>query len=285
MKYFCVIGHPIKHSLSPRIHNAWFKKKRIKANYKAVEVLPENLAIFMKNFREEFAGANVTIPHKQTVMKFLDWISPEARLIGAVNTIVNRKGKLCGYNTDIVGAMNALKKAGKVWTLTGKRVVVLGAGGAARAVVYGLVKAGACVRVLNRTPAHAKKLMNELGAKKSKNSYGKIVGSLEDFDPSDCDILINTTSVGMWPNIKDSPLPDFKVRMKKRANSHAEFPPWQGGRAKKMSKKVVVMDIIYRPRITKLLRDAQSAGCKIITGDHMFLAQAKKSFEYFCEVA
>lgn len=252
MDYYCVIGFPIKHSLSPRIHNRAFKKFGISARYEAVSVRPEDLGKFMRRFRARYVGANVTIPHKQKVMRFLDGVSVEARKIGAVNAIVNRGGKLIGHNTDCFGAMEALKQNG-ARRLEGKRAVVLGAGGAARAIIYGLKRAGAHVLVLNRTLAHAKKLAKEFRCQS---------GNLKDFDPAKCDILISTTSVGMWPKTSLSPLPNLLKFYSKNKLS-----------------RPFVMDIIYRPHITKLLRDAKRAGCQIITGDHMFLAQAAKSFE------
>lgn len=259
MKKFCVIGTPISHSLSPRVHNAWFRAKGIAAEYSTQEVSAKDLAGFMKRFRNEFAGANITIPHKQRVIKFLDFVSAEAKNIGAVNTIINKNGKLYGYNTDVSGVLKSLIKSIKI--IRGKKVVVLGAGGAARATVYGLIKSGAKVSILNRTVAHAKNLAREFSA------YS--FGSLEDFDAANCNILINTTSVGMWPNTMDSPLPSLKKILK-------------GLPARK---KPIVMDIIYRPKLTKLLRDAKSAGCKIITGDLMFINQANESFNYFLQVA
>lgn len=253
MKRYCVMGYPIKHSLSPKLHNAAFRELKMSAHYEAVEVKPRDLAKFMREYRECYAGGNVTIPLKQVVMKYLDSISSEAKKIGAVNTIVNRGGKLIGYNTDVFGAMFALQKIWRI-SLRRKKVAVLGAGGAARAVVYGLKKAGSHVTVLNRTLVHAKKLAADFGC-----AYGK----LENFGTTPCDVLINTTSVGMWPKSNETPLPNYKKF----------FMPGDGG------KFPLVMDIIYRPRMTKLLRDAKRAGCKVITGDHMFLAQAKKSFQ------
>ncbi len=246
------MGYPIKHSLSPKLHNAAFRKLKVAAKYEAVEVKPHDLAKFMREYRERYAGGNVTIPHKQAVMKYLDSISPEAKKIGAVNAIVNRGGKLTGYNTDVFGAMFALQKIGRVF-LRRKKVIVLGAGGAARAVVYGLKKAGARVTILNRTLVHAKKLAADF-----RCAYR----GLKNFGKKPCDVLINTTSVGMWPHIKQTPLPSMVILS-----------------LSKYDKKPLVMDIIYRPRITKFLRDAKHAGCKVITGDHMFFAQAKKSFE------
>ncbi|MEK7523727.1 MAG: shikimate dehydrogenase, partial [Patescibacteria group bacterium] len=217
--------------------------------------------------------------------KFLDEISEEACEIGAVNVIVNRGGKLIGHNTDCFGAMEALrtgikkqesrvmqqppgrkvvvrggaqqtaagsKEMHRRWLLN-KRAVVLGAGGAARAVIYGLKRAGARVLILNRTLAHAKKLAKDFGCR---------FGNLQDFDPAKCDILINTTSVGMWPKTSQTPLPYL-----------TELYP------KNKLPRPLVMDIIYRPRITKLLCDAKRAGCQIIIGDKMFLGQAAKSFD------
>lgn len=257
MKRYCVMGYPIKHSLSPKLHNAAFRRLKIAARYVAVKVKPRDLTKFMREYRECYAGGNVTIPHKQTVMKFLDFVSPEAKKIGAVNTIVNREGKLIGYNTDVFGAMFALQKIGRV-SLRGKKVMVLGAGGAARAVVHGLKKAGARVTILNRTLVHAKKL-----AANFRCRYGKV----EHFGATPCDILINTTSVGMWPHSNETPLPNLKILL----TTHYKLQTF------------LVMDIIYRPRMTKLLRDAKRAGCKVITGDYMFLAQAKKSFELWMQ--
>lgn len=254
MKKYCVIGYPVSHSLSPRLFNAAFKKLKIAARYELAEVNPENFGEFILNFKLNFAGANVTIPHKQAVIEYVDKISPEAKKVGAVNVILNKNGKLFGYNTDVFGAMAAIKS--EIKSLRGKRAVVLGAGGAARAVIYGLKKAGAKVLILNRTIEHAKNLVKDFKCE---------FGGLKDFDANKCDLLINTTSVGMKREKGDykgqSPLPSLRELLK---NS---------------KKRPVTMDIIYTPRITKFLRDAASAGCKIITGDKMFFAQAAASFK------
>lgn len=256
MKKYCVIGCPIAHSLSPKLHNSWFKKIGLSARYTAVEVQPEELERFMRDFRKIYSGANVTIPHKEKIIQYLDGLTAEAREIGAVNAIVNKKGKLIGYNTDVFGAMSALKT--KCKSLKNKRAIVLGAGGAARAIVYGLKRAGAKVVVLNRTVGRAKKLAREFGCE---------YGVLQDFGRCSCDIVVNATSVGMWGKnkIKDlkvleSPMPDFARIISKRA------------------KKPVAMDIVYRPKMTRFLKDAKKAGCAIITGDKMFLMQAAASF-------
>lgn len=273
MLRFCVIGYPIQHSLSPRIHNRAFRKLGILARYEAISVRPRDLGSFIRKFRKNFTGANVTIPHKERVIKFLDVLSPEARAIGAVNTIVNRGGKLIGYNTDVFGAMEALGKVKsqkskvksatqklKVSFLKGEKVIVLGAGGAARAVIYGLKKAGAKVIILNRTLSRAKKLAKEFKCSAVIASPGSESGvNSAKQSILECDILINTTSVGM--KVSETPFPKLRAVLKI------------------VRKKPVIMDIVYTPRMTKLLRDAKRAGCNIITGDKMFLAQAAKSFE------
>ncbi|MBI5413845.1 shikimate dehydrogenase [Candidatus Peregrinibacteria bacterium] len=249
-RLYCVIGYPVKHSLSPKLHNGRFKKLKIKARYFQEEVKPEKLGEFMRGFKEKYSGANVTIPHKEKVMKFLDEVAPEAKKIGAVNVIVNRDGKLVGHNTDVVGAIAALKSDVKI--IKGQYAVILGAGGAARAVIYGLKNAGSHVLILNRTVENAEKLAAEFDCK---------FGALEDFDATNCDILINTTSVGMWPKIEETPLPNLKENLR-AAN-----------------KKPVVMDVIYRPKMTRMLKDAKACGCKVVIGEKMFLAQAAESFK------
>lgn len=248
MRRYCVIGFPVKHSLSPKVHNTAFKKSKVNARYESCEIAPADLADFMYDFREVYSGANITIPHKEAIIPYLNELDKNARKIGAVNVILNENGKLTGFNTDFIGTMEALKTAVK--TIKGKRATVLGAGGAARAVIYGLKQTGADVVILNRTIENAKKLAAEFKCK---------FGTLEDFNAANCDILINTTSVGMWPDVLKTPLPDLKENL--RATN----------------KKPVVMDIIYRPKITRLLKDAKACGCKIITGDKMFLSQAEAS--------
>lgn len=308
---YCVIGCPIKHSLSPKIYNRAFKKYRIPARYEAAEVNPKNLAAFMSTFRTKYSGASVTIPHKQAVIKFLDQLSPEARAIGAVNCIVNRDGELTGYNTDSDGAMQALRKGasrqmactpGKIgqpgksvgvsghihldkW-LHGKHAIVLGAGGAARAVVYGLRQAGAEVLVVNRTLSHAKKLAANFGCKACSLAEFTLSSVKRKFP---FDILVNTTSVGMWPNAAATPLPDFAKILASAARTSSkkvrsgttalQRSSMLANKTKAHASACVVMDIIYRPRMTRFLKDAQRAGCHVITGEAMFLAQAEKSFE------
>ena len=239
-----VIGNPIAHSMSPLIHNAGIKKLELNYDYLAFKV--ENVKeSIIKLKKENFVGYSVTIPHKIEVMKYLDEIDPNAKKIGAVNTIVNKNGKLIGYNTDCDGAINPLKEITK---LNGKNIYLIGAGGAARAIVCGLTQERANVTIFNRTIEHAQKLAKEFNCKAKE---------LTEFD-SNCEIIINTTPVGMWPNINEMPI-DATV----------------------LKKEMIVFDTVYNPLETKLIKSAKNKGCTTILGVEMFLNQAYAQFELF----
>jgi shikimate dehydrogenase len=255
MKIFGITGHPITHSLSPRMHEAAYRKLGLDCGYKAYDVAPERLGGFMKEGRKKFSGLNVTVPHKVAVVEYLDELDESARLIGAVNTIKFDGGWATGYNTDGVGCISALREADV--SVRGRAVLVLGAGGAARAIVYQFVMEGAKVAVANRTREAA-----ELLAAEVRERTGKGVAVM-DYSPSvlheilsRIDVVINTTSVGMAPKKGESPLP-------------AEF----------LSPKLVVMDIVYNPLETKLLRDARKRGCKTVDGVGMLVRQGAESFK------
>ncbi|MBI2453724.1 shikimate dehydrogenase [Candidatus Peregrinibacteria bacterium] len=261
MLHYCVIGFPVHHSLSPKVHNAAFRSCKIRARYVKEEVPPKELGNFMRSFREKYAGANVTIPHKEAIIPFLDKVSPEARKIRAVNTIVNQDGLIIGYNTDVDGVPSMVEFAMSK-PLRSSHPIIIGAGGAARAVAYVLKKMGVRPRILNRTLSHAKKLAEDFSC-----GFGK----LDDFKRyiPGCRMIINATSVGMFREGSSSykrqtPLPGLLEFLRRCPLSEP---------------KPVVLDIIYRPRMTKLLRDAKKAGCRVVTGDLLFLAQAKRSFE------
>ena len=242
-KLYGVIGQPIAHSLSPLMHNAAFAAVGQKACFTAFAV--DDLAAAMAGIRAlGIAGVSVTLPHKTEVIKYLDWISPEAREIAAVNTIINRQGQLCGYNTDVAGAINALTK--KV-DLAGKRVLIIGAGGAARALVYGAVKAGAAVAIANRTSERGRRLADEFGAK------FLIPSELAEFAP---EVLVNTTSQGMTPHVNSLPIAE-------------EF----------LDSSMVVMDIVYNPLNTCLLEAAEKSGALTVDGLEMFVGQGALQFE------
>ncbi len=188
------------------------------------------------------AGMSVSIPHKQDIMPLLDNIDDTARTIGAVNTVVNIDGVLTGYNYDWVGAVKALEEVTK---LADKKVVILGAGGAARAIVYGLLQAGAVVTILNRTAKKGQQLASEFGC-----TYG---GEFEQIRELSCDVLVNATSVGSQTN--DIPL-------------HPEDIP----------ENVVLMDIVILPVETNLIKAAKARGCKTIPGYRMLIHQALRQF-------
>lgn len=237
-----LIGNPVEHSKGYIIHNTRFKKLRLNNNY--VKFRVNNLKKFMKNFRKwDFKGASVTMPYKMEIIKYLDDGSNTAKKIGAVNTIVNKNGKLIGHNTDCYGAVKAIKNKTKI---KNKKITVFGAGGAARAIIYGLKKEKGKITILNRTVSKAKKLAEEFNC-----NYG----NLNNFKNIDTDILVNATSVGMRPKINQTLIP------------------------KKFLKNMVVFDVVFNPPKTRLIKDAESNNCKVISGIEMLLYQAAKQFE------
>jgi shikimate dehydrogenase len=244
---YCVIGNPVAHSLSPVMHNAAFRETGIDGVYLAFEV--HDIGNAVGSIRGlGIRGISVTIPHKVPVIPLLDELDPTAAEIGAVNTIVNRDGKLVGYNTDCIGAVKALEEK---TTISGKRVLIIGAGGAARAVGFGLVRAGGRVGVCNRGEEKGRALADDLMA--------SFVTS-NDLPKQEWDIIINTTSVGMTPEIHQMPI------------SEALF-----------SAGCVVMDIVYNPVETQLLKTAQKNGCTTVDGVSMFVYQGASQFELWTE--
>lgn len=277
---FGVLGHPVAHSLSPVMFEAAFFEYGIEEKYEHFDIEEKALEKFLEALRQpnsEVRGLSVTIPYKEKIMEWVDVLDEKAQIIGAVNTLVPTKTKKIsgkrkvwkGFNTDWIGAAKALEE---VTSLEGKRVVILGAGGAAAAIVYACVQAGARVTILNRNVKKAQELaerFNEfakdgtLNKKKKGNESDEDLhfiplnfGSLEEILNHPADILIHTTSIGMWPNVKNSlvPLEYFKRGM-------------------------VVFDIVYNPLQTRLVKEATAAGCKIIPGYKMLLYQAEKQFE------
>ena len=238
-----VIGNPARHSLSPIIHNGAFKKMGMNAAYLAFEV--ENLVEAMIGIRGlGIRGVSVTIPFKTQVAPYLDQVDSVAGKIKAINTITNEGGKLIGHNTDWYGALQALET--KV-DLKGKRVILLGAGGAARAIAWGLKERNCRVFVINRSSDKARNLASEFGF-----NYLPI----SSIDALNAHVMINATSVGMYPSDAESPIPKeiFKEGM-------------------------VVMDIVYRPLRTRLLREAEERGCMIIDGLEMLAHQGAAQLE------
>jgi shikimate dehydrogenase len=240
---FGLIGNPVKHSLSPMVHNQAFATVGYNGIYLAFKVIDLDSAI--KGIKAlNFKGVSVTIPHKVNVIQNLDGIDDAAAKIGAVNTIVNQNGKLIGHNTDWRGALEALRTKTAV---EGKSVAVIGAGGAARAIGFGLAFSGGQVTIFNRSHATGESLAADLN--------GEFL-PLSDWQPDRYEILINTTPVGMYPDNGTTPLPK-----------------------QNLSKELIVMDIVYNPLKTRLLKEAEAQGCRTVSGMTMFVFQAALQFE------
>jgi shikimate dehydrogenase len=237
-----VIGNPVRHSLSPTLHNAAFSARGINAVYLAFE--PLDIESCVRGIQTlGIKGTSVTIPFKTSVIPYLNDMDPFARRIGAVNTIVNTDGRLTGYNTDAIGALKALEE---VIEVPGKRCVLVGAGGAARAIGFVLKEKGVAVSVVNRSRDTGRRLARSLGSK---------FIPLEDIESAEGDILIQTTPVGMWPHEDQCLVPERILR-----------------------EGMVVMDIVYRPLATCLLRMAKTRGCTTISGVRMLIHQGAEQF-------
>ena len=253
-----LIGHPVRHSLSPLMHNAAFKEVGIddKYCYLAFDVLESDLehvitTVKLLNIR----GLNVTIPHKRAIMEYLDLIDTTAQSIGAVNTIVNNQGFLRGYNTDLLGVTKALKDA--EFDPTNKKVVILGAGGAARAASFSIGRKAAELVIINRSIQKAKDLCNELLERIIVEArYRELSKKTLREEIQNADLLVNCTSVGMWPNVNQSLL------------KQEDIP-----------ETITVFDTVYNPLETQLLRDAKKSGAQTISGVEMFVYQGAYAFE------
>lgn len=249
-----VIGDPVGHTSSPAMHNAAIAALGLDYVYAAFHVRPESLGRAMGGMRAlNIAGLNVTVPHKQGVMEYMDEVSEEAVAIGAVNTVACRDGRLVGYNTDAFGIIESLKRDGGMEHLPAK-VVLLGAGGAARAILYALLQSARVeeILLLNRTVTKAESLARDL------DSAGRVkVGPMDAPGVADAGLLINSTSVGMHPHDGVSPLADASVL-------HADM---------------LVADIVYKPLKTRMMEQAESAGARTINGLGMLAWQGARSFE------
>lgn len=250
-----VFGYPVKHSASPAMHNAAFDALGMDWAYAPFEVAPENLRAALSGVRAMgMAGVNVTVPLKELVAPHLDSLSPRARLLGAVNTVVNTDGHLAGDTTDGPGFAAALVHAG-VFVGPETNAVVLGAGGSARAVVHALLEAGAAVTIANRSAARAEEISRQfafLRQIKTVSLTPEAIGSAL----AEATLLVNTTSVGMHPNEKDMPpVPE-----------NALHPG------------IFVCDLIYNPGETRLLGLARGHGCGVQNGVEMLVRQGALAF-------
>jgi shikimate dehydrogenase len=257
-----VIGDPIEHTLSPTMHNAAFNHLRLDFVFLAFRVKAAELENAMRGMRGlGIHGLNVTMPHKIAVAKYLDEVDPTAKFLGSVNTILNEDGRLLGFNTDGVGALKALRENSV--NPDGKKLLLLGAGGAAKAIAYALAKEVGELCVLNRASEKAKELSEVLSRTFGKKIVGDALSSgAIQRNLQDSDILINATSVGMHPNISQSLV----------------APQW-------LKSDLCVMDIVYNPVETKLVKDAKAAGAHVVSGVEMLLYQGAASFEIWTGVS
>ena len=237
-----VVGYPLGHTLSPTMHNRAFAVTNINALYLAFET--KDIRGCIRGMKAlGIKGMSVTIPHKSSVIPLLDEVDPLSESIGAVNTVVNRHGRLKGYNTDAFGALRALEEK---TVFPGKRCLVLGAGGAARAIAFILKERGVHLTITNRTRSRGQELAKVIGCPFVPLDQAESIPS---------DILVQTTSVGMHPHENRSPISGTYLK-----------------------KGMVVMDIVYNPIITRLLSMAEEAGCITVNGLGMFIQQATEQF-------
>ncbi len=252
MKKACVIGWPIKHSRSPLIHGHWLKTYGIEGDYAREAVQPEHFPQYLKSLASfGYCGANITVPHKEAAFEAVDKRDAAADAVGAVNTVWLENGSLCATNTDIHGFLANLDESAPGWD-GGKGVaVVLGAGGAARAIIRGLMDRGFhTIRLINRTRSRAQDLAARFGS-------SVVVGNWEGRAQAlaDCEVLVNTTALGMT----GQPPLDLDLRQ--------------------LPSSAVVNDIVYSPLDTALLRDASEMGARAVDGLGMLLHQAAPGFE------
>jgi 3-dehydroquinate dehydratase/shikimate dehydrogenase len=254
---FGVVADPVGHSLSPQIHNAAFEKAGINAVYVPFRVPFDVLGQFVEDVpRLGIRGLSVTIPHKEAIAKYLTKVDPAVKGIGAVNTVLFKEGEVLGYNTDYKAAMDCLEGPlggpalpNQPSPLKDKRVLVLGAGGVARAVMYGLQRRGAKTTIASRTRSRAQFLADQFGGRCVEWQARHI---------SDTEIIVNCTPVGMHPNVDETPF----------NKSH-------------LKPAMIVFDTVYNPESTLLLKEARSHGCRIVTGVEMFIRQAALQFLLF----
>ncbi len=245
-RLYCVFGNPVVHSLSPTLHNAAFAHYQVNGAYLAFS--PPDIGQGVAAMRSlDIKGASVTIPFKESIISHLDWIHPLAERIGAVNTVVNDHGRLKGYNTDCEAAVAPLEH----WGIQDKTILLLGAGGAAKAVAHGIRERGGTLLIANRSLDKADRLARACGAR---------TVSMDELDRARPDMIINTTPVGM------------------------ESSPGLSCPKACMEARPVVMDAVYTPLDTPLIIAARDRGCQVVDGLSMFVAQAAAQFELWTKI-
>jgi shikimate dehydrogenase len=251
-----LIGYPVEHSLSPAMQNAAFRALNLDYHYTLLPTAPEQLAERVRAcIAQDFAGWNITVPHKQAMLPFLDEISEEARAVGACNTVRVVDGLLAGFNTDIAGFLHGLEEAGGIEPSS--KALILGAGGAARAVAFALSRAGHPVVILSRRPEQASRLVASLRCHNAEIGSGPLNQPTLDTYLEDATLLANCTPAGMWPDTESSPLPDGTY----------------------LRPTLLVYDLVYKPRPTRLLQEAMATGCRTQDGLAMLIHQGAEAFK------
>ncbi len=258
--YYGIIGNPVLHSKSPVLHNKWFEEQEMNAVYLPFQV--DDVGLFMKLAEQiDLRGFSVTVPHKQSIIAVLDKVDQTVQVIGACNTVVHSRSGWKGSNTDYEGFLAPLRERGLLQS--GVRVLVVGAGGVARTVVYALKEAGANITLVNRTDARASALAEEFGV-----NWRSIRATWNEADTSDTSkeaarfqLIVQTSSAGMEPDTEADPLPGYRF-----------------------SGSEIVYELIYAPVVTRFLQRASEAGCITIGGSEMLTAQGVLQFKKFCRV-
>ncbi|MFX0176302.1 MAG: shikimate dehydrogenase [Candidatus Hodarchaeota archaeon] len=257
-KVLCIIGHPIEHSMSPVMHNAALQELGLDFLYIAFDVNPNQLREAISGLKAlGIKGFNVTIPHKERIIRYLDKIDPLAKNIGAINVVKNEDGFLIGRNTDALGAKKGLLDAG--CEIKGKNILILGAGGTAKAISYILAEDANKIIIANRTEKKAVELAKDLKKIAKVNVEGKINSeTILKSEIAKAEILINTTPIGMYPKINQSLVPKDLLHS-----------------------NLFVFDVIYNPLETQLIKDAKEYGCKTLSGLDMLVNQGVLAFEWW----
>lgn len=259
-RMIAILGHPVSHSFSPIIHNAALRHQGLNFVYLAADILPNSLPQALQGLSAlGFAGANVTIPYKQAVLPYMDSLTSAAKAVGAVNTIVCKGDQLYGDNTDIEGFLSPLRGM----EIKGKPMALLGAGGAARAVAYGLLK-HCCPRpltVVARRVAQAEKLVKDMARFRGDGKLNVTDFASAGVHIRNSHLIVNSTPVGMHPHTRET--------------------PWE--QREDFSSGQVVYDLVYRPNRTRLLEDAESCGATVIGGLTMLVEQAAAAYRQWTD--
>ncbi len=249
---YCIFGNPVRHSLSPFIHNLSFREKNLNAVYLAFE--PESIGDSVKAIRSlGISGASVTIPFKVDAMEHLDELDPLAENIGSINTIHNTGGRLKGYNTDGYGAVKSLRENGV--NIEGSGFLIIGNGGSARSIAFTILQEGGSVMISGRNVEKVGALKRDL-MKTGSGVEAVLLENLDELITAKYDVIINTTPIGMHPDLNSIPIDGDLIK-----RSHTVF------------------DIVYSPEMTRLLKTASEKGCRIIRGLDMLINQGVKQFE------